>query len=581
MRGSLYSITALLVAVVLFNSCTSYKPNPSQIVLWQLGDPGALNPVLAADNAAADIDNNIFQPLLNFDYRTLKLVPVLADDLPQVRVDSAGRMFITYEIRKEAKWDNGSPVTAKDAEFTLKVIKNINVNDESLRSYYDMVSDVLLYGDNPRKFTIVYNAKYIMATIATGTDTYILPEYVYDSNKYMDNFTVKQMYNDTSVFHDPKMIAFANAFNSDKYSRDPKYISGSGAYRFTSWTTGQRVVLEKKANWWGDALNTTNCFFEAYPSKLIYQTVTDMTTALVSVKAGNIDVINFIKPDEFVELPKSEKFTQNFNTYNPLRLAYTYIGLNMANPKLTDEHTRKAIACLVDVPRIIKDVFYGYGKQIIGAVSPMDTTEYNYDIKAYEFNIDSAKALLAAAGWKDSDGDGVLDKVIDGKKTDFTIEYKFNSGNEQRKRVGLMFQEAARKVGISVELKQEEANVYFGDLRTHNFEMYMGGWFFQPGPEDYKQIYYTTSALDKGSNYVNFGDAKSDALIDSMRTELDPVKEAQMLKRLQVIMHEKCGYIFLCTQEALIAISKKYSNAYPSANSPFYWEAGFKASSDK
>ncbi|HSY77753.1 MAG TPA: hypothetical protein VK890_12885, partial [Bacteroidia bacterium] len=64
MRGSLYSITALLVAVVLFNSCTSYKPNPSQIVLWQLGDPGALNPVLAADNAAADIDNNIFQPLL-------------------------------------------------------------------------------------------------------------------------------------------------------------------------------------------------------------------------------------------------------------------------------------------------------------------------------------------------------------------------------------------------------------------------------------------------------------------------------------------------------------------------------------
>ncbi|HWY97669.1 MAG TPA: ABC transporter substrate-binding protein [Bacteroidia bacterium] len=580
MRGRIYSITALLAAGVIFNSCTSYKPNPKQIVLWQLGDPGALNPILAADNAAADIDNNIFQPLLNFDYRTLKLVPVLAADIPQVRVDSAGRMFITYEIRKEAKWDNGTPITAKDAEFTLKAIKNINVNDEALRNYYDMVSDMILYSDNPRKFTIVYNEKYIMATVATGTDTYIVPEYVYDSNKYLEGFTVKQMYSDTSVFHDPKMLAFAKEFNSDKYSRDPKFISGSGAYHFVEWTTGQRIVLEKKANWWGDALNTNNCFFEAYPSKIIYQTISDMTTALVSVKAGNIDVINFIKPDEFAELPKSEKFTQNFNTYNPLRLAYTYIGLNMANPKLTDEYTRKAIAYLVDVPRIIKDVFYGYGKQIIGAVSPMDTTEYNYDIKPYQFSIDTAKALLAAAGWKDSDGDGVLDKVIDGKKTDFTLEYKFNSGNEQRKRIGLMFQEAARKVGISVEIKQEETNVYLGDLKAHNFEMYMGGWVFQPGPQDYKQIYYTTSA-QKGSNYVNFGDTKSDALIDSMRTELDPLKEAQMIKRLQIIMHDKCGYIYLCTQEALIAISKKYSNAYPSANNPFYWEAGFKASSDK
>ena len=193
-RKRLYYIAALILAGLVLNSCSTYESNPTQVVLWQLGDPEMLNPILADDLGSAQIDNNIFQPLLNFDYRTFKLVPVLADSLPTLKVDSAGRMYITYEIRKEAKWDNGSPVTAKDAEFTLKVIMNPAVNDEALRSYYDMVSDIILYPDNPRKFTVVYNEKYMMAIIATGTYTYIIPEYAYDSSKYMESFTMKQMY---------------------------------------------------------------------------------------------------------------------------------------------------------------------------------------------------------------------------------------------------------------------------------------------------------------------------------------------------------------------------------------------------
>ncbi len=581
MRKGIFYFAALVCASLILNSCSTYKKNPTQVVLWQLGDPGALNPILASDLGAADIDNNIFQPLLNFDYRTLKLVPILADTLPTVKIDSAGRMFITYEIRKEARWDNGSPVTAKDAEFTLKVIKNPAVNDEALRSYYDMVSDVILYPDNPRKFTIVYNEKYMMAVIATGTDTYIIPEYVYDSNKYMESFTIKQMYSDTASLHDPKMLAFGKGFNADRYSRDPGYVSGSGAYKFTSWATGQRIVLDKKANWWGDELKAKNCFFEANATKLVYQTINDMTSALVSLKAGNIDVIGNIRPSEFGDLSKSEKFTQNFNTFKTLRLSYAYIGLNMLDPKFADIRTRKAIAHLIDVPRIIKDVYYGYAQQVTSAVTPMDSLEYDYTIKPYEFNIDTAKALLAAAGWKDSDGDGILDKLIDGKKIDFRVVYICNAGNEQRKKVGLMFKEEARKVGIDVSIVQQEANVFRGNLKTHNFDMCMDVWGFQPGPMDFKQIFYSTSALNKGSNFISFGNAESDALIDSIRVELDDIKRAKMVKRLERIMHEECGDIFLCAQQALIAANKRYSNVYPSCNMPFFWEAGFDANAGK
>ena len=191
------------------------------------------------------------------------------------------------------------------------------------------------------------------------------------------------------------MIAFAKVFNSEKFSRDPEYVSGSGAYKFKSWATGQRIVLEKKANWWGDALKTNNCFFEANPSKLIYQTINDMTSALVSLKAGNIDVIANIKPSDFGELPKSEKFAKDFNTYRTLKLAYSYIGLNMANPKFADIRTRKAIAHLIDVPRVIKDVFYGYARQVTSAITPMDSVEYDYSMKPYELNDRYCKNIVS------------------------------------------------------------------------------------------------------------------------------------------------------------------------------------------
>jgi len=577
MRGSVYLMAFLLAGIVL-HSCSSYKNNSSQVVIWELSDPQKLNPILATDIGSYDLDNNIFQPLINFDYHTLKLVPILAESLPDVKIDSSsGHMLITYELRKEAKWDNGTPVTAKDAAFTIKVVKCPSVNDESLRTYYDKVNDVILYPDDPRKFTIVYTEKYMLATIATGTDTYIMPEYAYDSSKYLENFTIKQLSTDSTLAHDAKIIAFGKEFNTEKYSHDPKYISGSGAYKLSSWVTGQQVVLEKKANWWGDALKGNSCFFDANPSKLVYRTISDMTSAIVALKAGNIDVINYIKPGDFDELRKSEKFAQQFNMYNPLRLSYTFIGLNMSSPKFADIRTRQAIAHLLDVTRIVNDIFYGYAQPVTCPVSPMDSMDYDFSLKPHEFNIDTAKALLAAAGWKDHDGDGILDKVINGKKTDFTIDYLFNAGNEQRKKVGLIFKEEARKVGIEVNIMPQEFNVYADKLKSHNFEMFMSVWGFQPGPMDFEQLFATSQSRDGGSNFACFGNAESDALIDSIRKELDPVKRAAMTKRFGNIMHNDCGYIFLCAQQATIAINKKYSNAYPSSNTPYYWEAGFDA----
>lgn len=581
MKKGAYSllVTICVCGLLVADSCTSYKKDPKQVILHNLSDPDMMNPVNSTDASAFEIQGNIFQPLISYDMRTLKLVPILADSLPEVSVDSLGHMHMTFEIRKEAKWDNGTAITAKDVDFTFKAIKDPLVNDEPQRSYFDFINNILYiktYSENPRRFTIVCSKKYILAVTAAG-EALVLPEYMYDPNKYLEHKTLQEMHDDKNLANDPNMIAFAKDFNSDKFARDPKYVCGSGPYKFTQWITGQRVVLERKKDWWGDALPGTNCYFDANASKLIYQTINDQTSALVSLKAGNLDVMNDIKPQDFIDLPNSKKFTENFDTYTPLQLVYSYLGINTSEPKFADVKTRRALAYLCDIQRMIKDVIYGLAQQVTGPVSPMDSMNYDSSIKPYEYSIDSAKALLEAAGWKDSDGDGVLDKNINGVKTDFVIKFLVNSGNDARKKVALIFQEAARKVGITVNIVQQQWNVYLDNMKKHDFDMYYGAWVMPYGAQDFKQIFYTTSALNGGSNYVSFGNAESDALIDSIRVELDDVKRAGMEKRLQQVMHNQSAYIFLWSSKALIAINKRYKNVYSSPIYPGYWEAGFKA----
>jgi peptide/nickel transport system substrate-binding protein len=98
-----------------------------------------------------------------------------------------------------------------------------------------------------------------------------------------------------------------------------------------------------------------------------------------------------------------------------------------------------------------------------------------------------------------------------------------------------------------------------------------------PGPDDFKQTFHSESAIGEGDNYCNFSNTQADALIDSIRTELNADKRSVMYKRFQEILHEEVPMIFLWAPTERIAISKKFENAYPSVMRPGYWEEGFKA----
>ena len=569
-------VSFLTGLICVFNSCSSYVPQNAEVRIHDLSDPDMLNPINYSDANAGYILTNLFPSLLAIDFKTNQLVPVVAVHRPVLEKMESGKLKITYVIRPEAIWDNGTPVTAKDVEFTIKVIKNPKVKNENNKPYYEFIEEMQIDPTDPKKFSLICNTVYILAEASSG-DYGILPEYLYDPKGLMKSFTIAQLNRDKDkLATDPKIIAFAEDFNSEKRMRDTTAIAGCGAYRFKEWKTGERVVLEKKKNWWGDALRDTNCYFEAFTNKLIFQTINDQTSAIVSLKAGNLDVMYGIKPKDYVELPKSQKVRENFSLYTPSSLQYTYLGINTKLAKFADKHTRQALAHLVDVDKMIPAVVYNLATRVVGFVHPSNKLDYNTDLQPYDFNVAKAKHLLDVAGWKDSNGNGTLDKMIDGELVEFTIKFSVNAGNDARKQVALMFQEEARKVGIAVDVIAQDWSVYLDNLKAHRFEMYYGAWIATPVPNDPKQIYHSESS-NGGSNYTSFGTPESDALIDSIRIQLDENKRADLYKKLQTILYVESPYIYLWAPTEKMAIGKKFTNADPCVMRPGFWPAGFKA----
>jgi peptide/nickel transport system substrate-binding protein len=376
----------------------------------------------------------------------------------------------------------------------------------------------------------------------------------------MESISIKDINTDAAkVAENPTMKAFATEYNSEKYQREKGYVVGSGPYEFDQWVTGQKIVLVKKNNWWGDKFMENEYLFKAYPDKLIYKVIKDQTAALTALKGQQVDVMYGIKAKDFVEqLQTSDKAKENYNLNTPLSMGFYFFGMNMHNPKFEDVRVRQALAHLVDVEKIIHVIGYDLGQRVNGPINPYKKGAFNDTIKPYDYNVEEAKKLLADAGWKDSNGDGTIDKMINGKLTEFNITFTYNAGNDMRRDAALIFKEAARQVGINVDVVPQEWSMYIANQKKHNFEMFYGGWIGSPIPDDLKQIWHTES-INGGSNYVYFGNPETDKLIDEIKGELNEDKRNNLYRKFQEIIHDQSPYIFLYSPKERIAIAKKFT----------------------
>ncbi len=531
----------------------------NEVVLRLEAEPDILNPLITTTSYANQLNFQIFSYLLTLDPESLELIPQLAKARPTIEFITdgpyAGGTNYQYEIHEEAVWEDGSPVTGHDYAFTLKAVLNPDVSAVRLRPHITLIKDVIVDESNPKSFTVVTDKRFFSGEEKTASTFSILPEKVYDPNGYLKDIPVAEFTDakklEALAAKDERLKQFADEFQSPKYGREAGYVTGSGPYRFVSWETGQELVLEKKENWWGDALASKYRALQAYPDKLIYKPIKDGVAAIQGLKGGALDVVPDIEAATFVEMRDDPSMTDCFEFYSPSMLAVAFIYVNQNNPKLADKRVRQALAHAIDVSQVIEKVYFGMGERLASPVHPAQKF-YNDDLALPDYNAEKAKTLLAEAGWTDTNSDGTVDKEIDGERVELVLTYSYSNSRASSERSALIIQESARRAGVKIELDAGDFRQLIGRQRAGDYELSGAARSLAPNWEP-RQNYHT-----EGDNRTGFGNAETDALINKIQETLDDEERYKLYKELQAIIYDERPEIYIMTYSVRFAIHKRF-----------------------
>jgi peptide/nickel transport system substrate-binding protein len=541
------------------------------VVYHVIGEPDEMHPTNGFNAYRSEIMGYTQVYLIAIDFELLTMRPMAVKEMPTVSEN--GKEY-TYELRNDIKFDDGKTLSVEDVIFTFKANKCQLTNNPHAKSYLDNLLDIVVDKNNPNKFTMIMKEKYIQ-NIAFLNEYPIMQRSFFDWNNILSRYSFTQFADKN--FHADKqkdLNDWASEFNSAKYSRDPKYTVGAGPYRFEKWDAGQSITLVKKQNHWSEGSNKS--FEKSYPDKIIFKLNTDANSQKLEFKTQTLDASTAISTKTLLELQEDANFNANYNSRFTDTYNYGYIAMNMKpdgikHKKLfVDKNVRRAMALLVPLDDVIRIIQKGKNKRIVGPVSPLKA-EYNTSLKLLPFDIEGAKKLLAEAGWRDTDGDNIRDKMIDGEKVKMEFSLGFFSTSIEWKDLAQMVSEQMYKAGIKANINPMDPSVLAENASNHDFDMFIASWAGNSFPEDYTQLWHTSSWVSKGSNFTGFGNVQTDALIDSIKYTLDTAKSIPMLKRFQAIVYDEQPYIFLFGGIRRNVIHKRFGNQEMYFEKPGVW----------
>jgi peptide/nickel transport system substrate-binding protein len=531
------------------------------VVSHAISDPDNLHPTNGNSSPRSEVLKYTQRSLLYLDYKTQEIIPGLVKSLPSLTEDG---LEYTYELKESIKWDDGTELSTSDIYFTALANKCPLTKNHSVKSYWENIREIKII--SPLKFIIVMKQKYIQ-NISFLSSFYILQKKFHDSENLLSSYTLSKFSDTTfAAESDENLKKWSANFNDDKFGRSPKFLNGLGMYKVDEWENGQYIILSKKKNHWSD---TSNSYHDiSYPEKLIFKLNKDETSQQLQFQNQEFDLSTNISVNTFIKLSSSHNFEKNYNfsmmpTYN-----YTYIAFNEkpdGNSRkniFDDIKTRKAIAKLIPVEAIMKHQYKIYSKQSVRVTSNVSPLKKEFDstLKLIELDIEGAEKLLSDAGWKDEDNNGILEKTLSGKKTSLSLDLNYLSSSPEWRDMALLITEALAKAGIQINPVGMDLKLFNERARAHDFDLMLGAWGGHSLPEDYTQLWHTSSWKNNGSNYSGFGNQQSDALIDSMKYELNDSLRIQLSRRLQKMIYDDQPYVFLYSSLRRNIIHKRFGN---------------------
>ena len=506
-----------------------------QVIWSQTSDIATVNGLLTADYPTAYVTGFVFEPLVTVSPIDGQIVPALADSY---EIAPDGKTY-TFHLNKDAKWHDGTDVTAEDVKFTFDVAldeKSPNPRRstilQELESYRVIDDDTFEMVSKEPFATFLYDVPWSIST---------MPKHIWDG-------------------------VAPEAWPNDPGStgQDPARVIGTGPFKFQEWRQGESVTLVRNDAYYDK---------QAVPviDELVMRVLPDPATEVEALKAGETDIVEVIPAPQVKEVQDTEGLKVDIYP----GYSFSYIGLNMDPEKTTlfqDQRVRAALFIAIDKEAIKNNIYLGLGEVARGTQPKLSFAYAPERVdETYDYDPERAKKLLADAGWADTNGDGILEK--DGQ--DFRFELLLPSGGGAvTDQLLAELQQRWREVGVEMtpNLMEWSAMQDVTD-KTHDFQALLQGFSWDPSAN--QGSLFRCDAYEGGFNNLKYCNEEFDKLDDQQLRELDRDKRRELLiEQSNIVWHDLPVLIYRFGVERP-GFSARLHNFFPTGNGGVYWSLPF------
>jgi peptide/nickel transport system substrate-binding protein len=324
---------------------------------------------------------------------------------------------------------------------------------------------------------------------------------------------------------------------------------GTGPYRFQEWKSGEKVVLTANPDYYEG---------RPYLGRLVYRVIPSQGTIFLELKAKGVDLAG-LTAIQFLRQTEYPAFRKAFRKYRYPSSVYTYLGFNLQDPRFADRRVRQAFAHAIDKQEIVDGVALGLAREATGPMRP-GSWAYTDKVRRFAHDPARARALLAAAGWTDRNGDGIVEDR-DGRPFTFTI--RTNQGNEERRKIAELVQQRFKEIGVAAEIQIIEWATLIGEfLKKRRYEAVILGLGVGTDPDQYV-IWHSSQTGPDQMNRSGYANPEVDALLEAGRSSCAQEDRVKYYHRFQEVLAEDQPFIFFYFRDALPVVSSRVRGIDP------------------
>ncbi len=479
--------TSQTTSTTATGSTTTAVEKRDELVVGISADPSTLDPMVQSGQATRLIKSNIYRGLLAY-----QVDGKIGNEIAESYTVADDNITYTFKIRANAKFHDGSDITAEDVKFSIERILDEKVGATFRADFLKVIDKCEVVDTKTVKIIL-------KAPTAPFLDYLTLPESVIVSK------------------------AWCASHNND-LNANPM---GSGPYVFDTWDKGREIVVK-----------AFDAFYkEGKPeSKSIrFTIITDATTRANALTTGEVDLIDYVAAKDVIAFEKNSDITTDISLAPFMCLQFNVKEGPLANPKV-----RQAIAYAVDRQGVIDTAFMGRGTPIFGF--PTQKGQNNYDGKYdnyFSFDTAKAKALLTEAGYPNG----------------FKIKILSSSTYEFHKQTAIVVQNSLKQIGIDAEVELPDWSTRIQRSNTGDYQILVSGTAGNIIDMDWTTNYFASGDPRMNSS-AWFADDQIDSLLEEGRTTLDATKREVIYDKLRARILELSPFVFMNYREQSFARGK-------------------------